>query len=157
MSFTALARGLRTHFVDHAFHLSERPLFMLWTYVPATVLNIALNLYVVPHYGMYGAALTALLCQGATLVGGWFIGTSLFPIWLPLGQVLRCILAVVPMTMGLMLIRFPLGWSGLFSGIALGGLLYVVSASALDVGHMRSLGMQKIRRRVTGKVPALSD
>ena len=157
MSFTALARGLRTHFVDHAFHLSGRPLLMLWTYVPATVLNIALNLYVVPRYGMYGAALTGLLCQVATLVGGWFLGTSLFPVWLPLGQVLRCVLAAVPMALGLMLIRFSPGWLGLFSAIGLGGLLYVVSAALLDVGQMRSLIMQKLRLRVSGKVPALSD
>jgi O-antigen/teichoic acid export membrane protein len=32
MCFTALARGLRAHFIDHAFHLSGRPLLMLWTY-----------------------------------------------------------------------------------------------------------------------------
>ena len=37
MSFTALARGLRAHFIDHAFHLSGRPLMMLWTYMPATI------------------------------------------------------------------------------------------------------------------------
>ena len=157
MSFTALARGLRTHFVDHAFHLSGRPLLMLWTYVPATVLNIALNLYIVPRYGMYGAALSALLCQVATLMGGWFLGTSLFPVWLPAGQVLRCVLAVVPMIAGLILVRFPLGWSGLFSAISLGGLLYMASVVALDVGQMRSLAMRKVRLRVARKVPALSD
>ena len=157
MSLTALARGLRSHFIDHAFHLSGRPLFMLWTYVPATVLNIALNLYIVPRYGMLGAAWTALLCQAATVVGGWFLGTSLFPVWLPIGQVARCLLAVVPMAVALTWIRFPLNWFGLFDSILLGGVVYVVSAIALDVGEVRSIGRKALRKRFAPKVPALSD
>ena len=156
MSFTALARGVRAHFVDHAFHLSGRPLMMLWTYLPATVLNIGLNLYVVPRYGMFGAAWTALACQGSTVVGGWFLGTSLFPVWLPVGQVVRCLLAVVPMAVALTLIRFPLNWYGLFGSILLGGALYIVSALVLDVGEIRSIGQRSLRRRFAPKVPALS-
>lgn len=154
MSLTALARGLRAHFIDHAFHLSGRPLLMLWTYGPATVLNIALNLYVVPHYGMFGAAWTALVCQGATLVGGWFLGTSLFPVWLPLAQVIRCVLAIVPMAVALTVIRFPLDWYGLFASIVLGGAVYILSAVALDVGSVRSIGKRVLRSRFASKVPA---
>jgi O-antigen/teichoic acid export membrane protein len=157
MSFTALARGLRAHFIDHAFHLSGRPLMMLWTYMPATILNIGINLYVVPRYGMFGAAWTALLCQAATVVGAWFLGTSLFPVWLPIGQVVRCVAAIVPMALALMLIRFPLDWIGLFGATLMGGTLYVLAAVALDVGHVRTLGVTLLRRRIRPKVPALTD
>jgi hypothetical protein len=122
MSFAALARGIRSHFIDHAFHLSGRPLMMLWTYVPVTVINIALNAYVIPRYGMFGAAWTAFACQVLTVVGGWFLGTSLFPVWLPIGQVVRCVAAVVPMVVGMTLIRFPLDWFGLSASVLLGGV-----------------------------------
>jgi O-antigen/teichoic acid export membrane protein len=157
MSCTALARGLRAHFIDHAFHLSGRPLLMLWTYGPATILNIALNLYVVPRYGMFGAAWTAFICQALTVVGGWFLGTSLFPVWLPVWQVVRCILAIVPMGVALTLIRFPLNWYGLFASILLGGAVYIVSAVVLDVGEIRSLGRSALRRRLATKMPALTS
>jgi len=157
MCYTALARGLRSHFIDHAFHLSGRPLLMLWTYVPATVLNVALNLYVVPRYGMFGAAWTALGCQWMTVVTGWFIGTSLFPVWLPLRQTLRCVLAVVPMIAGLTLIRFPLDWFGLCAAVGLGALLYSVSAVALDVGGVRWLALEALRQRLRQTVPELMD
>jgi O-antigen/teichoic acid export membrane protein len=147
MSFTALARGLRAHFIDHAFHLSGRPLLMLWTYGPATVLNIALNIYIVPRYGMVGAAWTALVCQGTTVVGGWFLGTSLFPVWLPPVQVAACVVAVVPMSIALMLFRFPLDWAGMSAAISLGGGAYLVSAAALNVGGVRSAGLKALRTR----------
>ena len=157
MSVTALARGLRAHFIDHAFHLSGRPLLMLWTYGPATVLNITLNLYVVPRYGMMGAAWTALISQGATVVVGWFLGTSLFPVWLPLGQVIACILAVVPMTVALTLIRFQLNWIGLFEAMGTGGALYALSVIALDVADIRSMLLFHLRKRFRPKLPALTD
>jgi O-antigen/teichoic acid export membrane protein len=157
MSVTALARGLRAHFIDHAFHLSGRPLLMLWTYGPATVLNITLNLYVVPRYGMMGAAWTALISQGATVVVGWFLGTSLFPVWLPLGQVIACILAVVPMTVALTLIRFQLNWIGLFEAMGTGGALYAFSVIALDVADIRSMLLPHLRKRFRPKLPALTD
>jgi O-antigen/teichoic acid export membrane protein len=157
MSFTALARGVRSHFIDHAFHLSGRPLLMLWTYGPATVMNIAMNIYVVPRYGMMGAAWTALFCQGATVIVGWFLGTSLFPVWLPLRQVFTCGLAIVPMSLALTLIRFPLNWVGLLAAIVLGSTLYIVSAIVLDVGEMRSTGLSALRKRLRPKVPALMD
>jgi O-antigen/teichoic acid export membrane protein len=156
MAFTALARVLRAHFVDHAFHLSGRPLRMLWTYLPVTILNIALNLFVVPRYGMFGAAWTALACQWLTVVAGWFIGTSSFPVWLPFGQTVRCILAVVPMVAGLTSIRFPLNWYGLLAAVIFGAALYVVSALALDVGDVRSLALDTIRRRMRQKIIELT-
>jgi O-antigen/teichoic acid export membrane protein len=157
MCYTALARGLRAHFIDHAFHLSGRPLMMLWTYVPATILNIALNLYVVPRYGMFGAAWTALACQWLTVVAGWFIGTSLFPVWLPLWQTIRCVLAVIPMIAGLTLIRFPLNWYGLSAAVLLGAVLYVLSALVLDVGEVRSLTGAALRRRMEQRFCELAD
>jgi O-antigen/teichoic acid export membrane protein len=157
MSFTALARGVRSHFIDHAFHLAGQPLRMLWTYAPATVLNIALNIYVVPRYGMLGAAWTAFLCQFGTVIGGWFLGRSLFPIWLPISQVVRCVLAVVPMTIMLTLIRFPENWTGMLTAVSLGGVVYIVAAIALDVGQVRSIGCTTLRQRLNPRVTALAD
>ncbi len=156
MAYTALARAIRAHFVDHAFHLSGQPLRMLWTYIPVTILNIALNIFIVPRYGMLGAAWTALSCQWLTVVSGWFIGTAKFPLWLPLGQTIRCILAVVPMIAALTLIRFPLNWYGLFSAVMFGAVIYVASALALDVGEVRSLAHDALRRRMQQKVAALT-
>ena len=147
-------RALRTHFIDHAFHLSGQPLMMLWTYGPAAALNIALNLYMVPRYGMFGAAWTAALCQTPIVVAGWFLGTSLFPIWLPAGQVMRVAVAVVPMIIGLTVIRFPLNWFGLFSAMALGAGPYVVTAILRDVGEIRSRGAGALRRWQRGRLPA---
>ncbi len=156
MSLAALLRGVRAHFVDHAFHLSNRPLTMLWSYGPATVLNIALNLWAIPKYGMYGAAWTAVVSQLATVIIGWILGSYQFPVWLPAGQVIRCVLAIVPMAAALTLIRFPLDWFGLLAAVAMGAAVYIVSAIALDVGEIQSLGYEQVCKRLRGRASVLA-
>ena len=100
---------------------------------------------------------TALFCQSATVVVGWFLGTSLFPVWLPVRQVFTCGLAILPMALTLTLIRLPLNWVGLLTTIALGTAVYIASAIALDVGEVRSIGLSALRRRLRAKAPALMD
>jgi hypothetical protein len=63
----------------------------------------------------------------------------------------------MPMILALTLIRFPLNLVGLMAAIALGSALYVVSAIALDVGEMRSIGLATLRKRLRLKVPSLMD
>ncbi len=151
MSCKALARGLRYHFIDHAFHLSGRSLQMLWNYVPATVATIVINVYLIPRYGMMGAAWTALCCQIATVIGGWYFGNALFPVWLPVGQVIRCVAAIVPMAVGLTLIHFPLGWFGLIDAVLLGSVVYGISAILLNVGEIRPIIIRLARSNRTNR------
>ena len=89
----ALCRGVRAHFVDHAFHLARRPDMMLWTYAPAALASILLNLIAIPRYGPYGAAFVGLVCQAGALAMGWAMGRSVFPIWLPPASLLKSIAA----------------------------------------------------------------
>jgi O-antigen/teichoic acid export membrane protein len=157
MCFAALIRGVRAHFVDHAFHLSGKPLTMLWGYVPATVLNILLNLWAVPHYGMFGAAWTSVICQIVVFSASWYLGNRQFPVWLPPAQVVRSLLAIVPMAAALILVRFPLDWLGLIAALLMGGTVYVASAIALDVGEIRSRGWDALCRRLQRNVPAPAE
>ncbi|PPQ27996.1 oligosaccharide flippase family protein [Rhodopila globiformis] len=154
--FASLIRGVRAHFIDHAFHLSGKPLTMLWSYGPATVLSILLNLWAVPHYGMFGAAWVAVVCHGAAAAGCWYLANRQFPVWLPPGQVVRCLLAIVPMAAALVLIPLPMDWLGLVGAVMMGGAIYGVSAVVLDVGKVRSIGQRALRRRLQRKLPVLA-
>jgi O-antigen/teichoic acid export membrane protein len=148
MCFTALFRGVRSHFIDHAFHLAGRPNLMLWSYGPAALANIVLNLVLVPRYGMMGAAWAGLACQAAAGVAGWFVGYRVFPLWLPLGSVLRTVAAVVPMAAILWFVTLPLTWLGLLGEVGIGMAAFAAAAFLLNVGGFRSsLRLPPITRR----------
>jgi hypothetical protein len=57
----------------------------------------------------------------------------------------------------LTLVRFSLDWQGLFAAVMFGGALYVLSAIALDVGEVRTIGMAVLRKRLHPNVAALTD
>jgi O-antigen/teichoic acid export membrane protein len=138
MSITALFRGFRSHFVDHAFHLAGRPNLMLWFLAPAAVANVLLNLVLVPRYGMMGAAWSALVCQAGATVASWLIGRRVFPLWLPPGSVVRVVAAVLAMAVVLWIVRFPLTWLGLIGAVTLGLAVFGLASVLLDVGGIRS-------------------
>lgn len=139
MCVTALIHGVRNHFVDHTFHLSGRSAMMLWTYGPAAAANVLINLITVPAYGMFGAAWTGLGCQVAALLLSWLVGRRVFPLWLPLQQVARIVLAVLAMAAAIASIDFPLTWLGLLGEVSLGAAVYIATCIGLDVGGARSL------------------
>jgi hypothetical protein len=95
--------------------------------------------------------------QMVTVIVGWILANAQFPVWLPFGQLVRCILAIVPMSVALIVIRFPLDWFGLFAAILMGAATYFVSAIALDVGQVRSIGHEMLRKRMRRKMPALTE
>jgi hypothetical protein len=41
--------------------------------------------------------------------------------------------------------------------VALGTVVYIVSAIALDVGEVRSIGLSALRKRLRTRTPALTD
>jgi O-antigen/teichoic acid export membrane protein len=134
----ALCRGMRAHFVDHSFHLARRPDMMLWTYAPAALASILLNLIAIPRYGPYGAAFVGLACQVGALAMGWAMGRSVFPICLPLPSLVKSIAALFPMIAILTIAKFPPDLLGLTCAVGIGGGLYAVGALLLDVGEVRS-------------------
>jgi O-antigen/teichoic acid export membrane protein len=149
MCVTALLNGVRAHFIDHAFHLASRSMLMLWTYGPAAVANVALNLLLIPRYGMMGAAWTGLICQGIAVIVGWIVGRRIFPLWVPLGEIARIAGAVSAMAVVLKMVSFPLDWSGLLASVALGGGTFLIFAVLLNVGGVRSrLSLPSGRRRL---------
>ena len=113
---------------------------------------LGLNLWAVPRYGMTGAAWTAVVCQAVTVAGGWALAERQFPVRVPMGQLVRCVLAVVPMSAALIMIRFPLNWFGLMAAVLMGAAIYGAAAFALDVGECRSLGWEMLHERLRGRV-----
>ncbi len=61
------------------------------------------------------------------------------------------------MTATLTLFAFPLNAGGLFAAILLGGGIYVLTAVAVDVGNIRSIGYDVLRKRFNRAIPALSE
>jgi len=61
----------------------------------AAIANIALNILLIPRYGLMGAAIAALTAYALLLFLGWRMGQFLMPIKIPYARVSICIFGVV--------------------------------------------------------------
>ncbi|MBN8873663.1 MAG: polysaccharide biosynthesis protein [Rhodospirillales bacterium] len=137
MCVTALLHGVRSHFIDHAFHLSGRSSRMMWSYGPAAIANLVLNLVLIPRFGMFGAAWSGLVAQALAVIVGWSVGRRVFPLWVPLAEVGRIVGSVAVMAVVLSLVSFPLNGFGLIQAVALGGCAFLATALLLNVAGAR--------------------
>lgn len=99
----------------------------MWIVSGATALNVALNLFWIPRYGLEGAAAATLASEAVNLVGA-LVAMALLGAPLRARPFVRSALAAV--AMGGVLVTVGTEWH-VFLRVALGGLAYAVALVAL--------------------------
>ncbi|WP_304190171.1 lipopolysaccharide biosynthesis protein [Phenylobacterium aquaticum] len=148
IALSGLLGGLTTYYFHQAFTLSRRtPLLLVAMTVPALA-NVALNLVLIPRFGLDGAlwatpASYALGLAASALLGGRSLA---LPIpWRTVGQAAGASLA-----MALAVSRVPAlgGLPELALKAGLGALVYGLIIALLDAGALRSRGHATLSARL---------
>jgi O-antigen/teichoic acid export membrane protein len=70
----AFFAGLKAYYFDHAFQFAERTITQVWIVLMAAIVNVVLNLVLIPRQGIAGAAVAAVVAHvvslGITIVWG---------------------------------------------------------------------------------------
>lgn len=139
VALAAALGGIKAFHFDVAFHLDRRSMPLLTSGFVAAALNVGLNFWWIPLYGLAGAAWATVLalvfglvisaCQGLRLA-------HMPPPWMPLMRGALCGLAVLAgASVGILL---PGGETARLFGGLLGGALFVVAAAwLLDLAGCR--------------------
>ncbi|MBL0389242.1 lipopolysaccharide biosynthesis protein [Tumebacillus sp. ITR2] len=143
IALSAFLQGFKSYFLDQAFQLGRKTSQQIWPVLGALVINLLLNLWWIPLWGVQGSAYAACVAYGFACLTSWTLGRRVFPISLPLAEFGKTLGAVVILALVLLLVN---GWSGIVAllGQALiGGVLYALLAFGLNLGGVRQL----LRRR----------
>ena len=137
---STLFAGFTNCYAHQAFMLGRRTgLLLLAMAIPAAA-NIALNLLLIPRFGLPGAMWATTASYALGLVASIGLGRRAQPLPLPIWPLVRAALASA--TMGAVVARLPslggLAELGLKAGV--GALVYGLAAYALDVADVRSRG-----------------
>ncbi|HZZ90461.1 MAG TPA: polysaccharide biosynthesis C-terminal domain-containing protein, partial [Caulobacteraceae bacterium] len=122
---SALFAGLTTYYTHQAFTLGRRTGLLLAAMSIPAAANLALNLVLIPRWGLQGALWATTASYGLGLLVSGLIGRAAQPLPLPLSALARTALAAA--LMGVVVVRLP----------ALGGaaeLVLKASAGALVYG-----------------------
>lgn len=135
------ANCLYLFYISLAFQLAQHTAGSVKVVGVAAILNLLLNLVLIPPYGLWGATLASLLAYLLCVVYGYYLGRQYFALTIPLAEVGKILLAAAGMylLMGLMPVLPIHPVYVLALKIAVGAVSYGVLVWLLDIGEVRKL------------------
>lgn len=142
----ALLNALSTHYFSHAFQVAKKPRMLVYTLAPVALVNLGLNVLLIPTWGYMGAAWAATATYALMLVLMAWFGLRSFPFPLPWMQALQIGTAVLPMAAVLLWVPLPSTAVGLIGKAVLGTAVYGLSILALNVMDARARAHEILAR-----------
>lgn len=142
IAVAGLLNGLITYYVHRAFMLSGRTGAIVWIMVPAVALNLALNVILIPDFGLMGAVYATLISYAMTLVMSVLAARKHYPLPLPIvafGKIALACAAMAGAILALPMGALEPGVLTLMIKASVGGAIYAVMALALNIADCRAL------------------
>jgi O-antigen/teichoic acid export membrane protein len=148
LAISALLQGVKIYYFDLSFQLGKKTSLQIWPVLVGGVINIILNILLIPLYGITGTAYATLLSYVISIILSWAIGKFIFPIPFPLKDVIK--IAICSFVMG-MLLFFRNNSSetlfGLILKVAFGLGCYFVMIYIFNVWNIRVQIRNYLKRR----------
>jgi O-antigen/teichoic acid export membrane protein len=87
VAIAALLIGAKNFIYDQVFHLVKKSIHQSYTLIPAAIVGIVLNIYLIPIYGVVGAAWASVISSGIALFTSKVISQKYFRVNIPLVQI----------------------------------------------------------------------
>ncbi len=138
IAVAGLLNGLLIHYFSEAFQLTRKTLERALLMIAPTILNIALNLVLIPAFGLMGAVYATVISYGGAVVLLALAGRRHLKLPLAIGDLVRAGFACLAMAGAVSLIP---AWGGLVELVtkaATGGAVFAMVALALDAAGART-------------------
>ncbi len=146
----ALLQRSRTYYFDFAFQLRAKVGWQALISATTVLLNIGLNLLLIPRFGILGAAWATVAACGLGLALSIVLGRRLLALPVIWGEAARLGLATAAMLAALWPLRELAGILALVLQIGLGVLAYASALWLLDVGGLRAGAGRLLQRQMAG-------
>jgi len=137
ISIAVFFAGVKAFYFDISFQLGNRTIFQIWPVFIAAVLNIILNLVMLPIYGVIGAVYSSVISFAVAMLLSMILGFRAFPLPFPIMDWLRLFIAALIMAGVLLLIPQKGGWLGLILYVLVGILVFVTFVWVFKVSYLR--------------------
>jgi O-antigen/teichoic acid export membrane protein len=126
IAFAGLCIALVELHFNRAFQLSKQTGRQLYPYGAAAILNIVLNIYLIPRFAVMGAVYATMCAYVVAVALAWWMGRYVFVMPIPARPLGRIAGATIGMTAILSPMRNWLGVAPLCAQVAVGALSYVI-------------------------------
>jgi O-antigen/teichoic acid export membrane protein len=150
IAISAFLQGFKSYYLDQAFQLGRKTSLQVWPVLGALVINLLLNIWWIPLWGVLGSAYAACCAYGFACFTSWALGRRVFPLQLPLGEFAKILLASAALAL---LFALTSAWSGIVALVVqgiVGVLFYLGILWILNVGGLQQQ-VRAFRTRRTGE------
>ena len=137
--------GLRAYHFDLAFQLGRNTVGQIWVAGSAAILNLILNFWWIPIWGIIGAAYATFAAYFLALVLSVLFGRRVFQVPVPWQDWLKIALACIPMTLVVGMVREFRGIKFLVIQVVCGLIVYVFAVMLMNIGNVR---VKMFRRQI---------
>ena len=153
IAFSGLINGLITYYVQRAFMFSGETTEFIWVMVPPVILNLALNMMLVPSFGLMGAVGATLVSYGLAFVMAVMLARKHYPLPWPLrasAEIAFACAVMAVVVLALPLGRMEPGFATLMIKAAAGALAYLATCWAVNAADCRSV-ITAVAARLRGR------
>lgn len=150
LAFGTFVVGLKTYYFDLSFQLGRATTKQVWISAFAAAVNVGLNLWWIPKFGVLGAAWASLAAFLVAGVSSVLLGRRVLPMPLPWVQWVKIAVAGAIMGMLLLPVIAYRGAFALVGQVALGASVYGFVAILLNVGESRTALVQLLHKDARG-------
>ena len=143
--------GFRSYYLDQAFTLGRRSSQLIVSVLVPAVLNVLLNLLLIPPLGLDGAMVATTVSLAAGALASYALGSRVMRLPLPWTTFGRCGAAAAAMAAAVSLVPALGGAPELLLKAAVGAAVFGAAAFALDAAGARSR-LRKLRARRAAQV-----
>ncbi len=141
IAFAGVLNGFINYYIQRAFMLSGATKSFVWVMVPPFVLNIGLNLWLIPLYGLLGAVYATVAAYSLGTIIAFIIARRYYPLPLPLKALGQILLACAVMAAAVLVIPWPEYWPDavkLFAKAGWGAFVYIVICWIINAANCRN-------------------
>lgn len=157
IAFAGLINGYMTYYIHRAFMLSGQTHKFVWALIAPVILNIGLNLLLIPTYGLMGAVWATILSYSLAIIIATILGRRDYPLPLPLraaAEIACCSAIMAGAVYALPLSNMEPGFVTLIIKGTVGVAVYLVACWFINAANCRPF-IRDLRDRVAS--PALTE
>lgn len=145
IAIAASLAGFKAFYVDLSFQLRGRTIIQVWVLLITALVNIGLNLVLIPLWGIVGAVYATVAAHAVAIVLSLVLSRTTMRLPMPDRQMLPIFAATALMLVGLLFVRHHVGLAALIGQVGVGALTYLACLWLVDrrfLGRLVSYGDQ---------------
>ena len=150
IAFAGVLNGLISYYAQRAFMLSGKTSMFMWAMVPPVMLNIGLNFWFIPKFGLMGAVYATIISYALGFILAMIIGRRFYPLPVPIRAFFEIALCCVGMAAIVKLINLPNGtpdFIALMIKASIGAVAYMAISLGINAANSRTLITKLLKGR----------